>query len=185
MDRQHINCLIVVVLLWFWNPNIYMLFSGCSDRARCKTFDGIVHPYTLFWRTYFHVVVCPKKNKNNKKDFQSKTLGSTINYQQANWGWPHVFLLHHSNISIIILLFNSLINISFFINSTSVILGLPLPLFIHSAWIKSLFQNGALISFLCTWTNHLKQRHPYLKQFSSFLSCLFLYFHLYILTFSF
>ena len=70
---------------------------------------------------------------------QQKRKLLSLNSQQSNWGWPHVFfvaiLSYPTSYSI-----TSLINTSFFITSTNVILGLLLPFFFSFDLNKSTHQ---------------------------------------------
>ena len=75
-----------------------------------------------------------------------KFLGSAMDPQQISQGQPHIFFFLHSIQYEVIFSITSLIDKSFFVTSSKVILGLPLLLFISPTWINLLFLTSTLIT---------------------------------------
>ena len=68
-----------------------------------------------------------------------------MNHQHINY-----ILCFHSTISKVIFFITPLIGMFFLIAFINVIFGIPLPFFLPSIWINSLFLIGTLVAFLHT-----------------------------------
>ena len=156
------------------------LFSPSSQNH--ITYRGQITPIITIYTT----------KTTTTTSLNPKNLRSAMDPQQISQGRPHVLFSSIIFLSKFIFSVTYLIAKSFFISSTNVNLGLPLPFLIPSTWINSLLPVHQSLSFEHDQTisrNSFSSFHQQvlplsLSGFPHFRSYHSIYFHLSTLTFS-
>lgn len=148
-----------------WRPLFHKLENGTSkgiqefksQRNKLAT----LFPMILYWKCLLFLQFVSKFkdlgilwrnellcDRNNNQALVPK-YGVNYESSSTSQGWPHVFISTILLYAIGSHTFCCLLNWHFIFSTFNVILGLPLPLFISSTWINTLFLICSLISLLC------------------------------------